>query len=66
MSSPQAQQAMEEKMDTIEEIIEELVLDVIISVLLKVSEHTQLLAKHYRPCNCIRTVSRQHEDDIAF
>lgn len=66
MPSLQAEQAIEEKMDTIEEILEELVLDAIISLLIKVSEHTQLLAKHYRPCNCNRTESLQLDDDITF
>ena len=49
MSSPQAEQAIEEKMDSIEEILEELVLDAVISVLIKVSERNQVFAKHVSP-----------------
>ena len=66
MSSPKAEQAIEEKMDTIEEILEELVLDAVISVLLKkVSERNQVFAKQYRPWKCYRTDCKQR-DDIPF
>ena len=50
MPSIETQQAIEEKIDTIEEVLEELLLDAIISVLLKISERNQVLVKQYRPC----------------
>jgi hypothetical protein len=65
MPSPQAEQAIEEKMDTIEEILEELVLDAVISVLIKVSERNQVFAKMYRPWKCYRTDCKQR-DNIPF
>ena len=65
MPSPEVQQAIEEKMDTIEEILEELVLDAVISVLIKVSERNQVLAKHYHPWKCYRADCKQR-DDIPF
>ena len=65
MPSPQAEQAIEEKMDRIEEILEELVLDVIISVLIKVCDRNQLFANLYRRQNCYRTDCDQR-DDIPF
>jgi hypothetical protein len=65
MQAPQAEQAIEEKMDRIEEILEELVLDAVISVLIKASDRNQLFAKNYRPWNCYRTDCNQR-DDIPF
>ena len=65
MSSIETQQAIEEKMDTIEEVLEELLLDAIISVLLKISERNQVLVKQYRPWNCYRT-DCDKRDDIPF
>jgi hypothetical protein len=65
MQSPQAEQAIEEKMDSIEEILEEIVLDTVISLLIKVCERNQVFAKHYRRCNCYRTDCKQR-DDIPF
>ena len=65
MPSLETKQAIEEKMDTIEEVLEELVLDAIISVLLKISERNQVLVKQYRPWNCYRT-DCEKRDDIPF
>jgi uncharacterized protein YjgD (DUF1641 family) len=65
MPSLEAEQAIEEKMDTIEELLEELLLDAIISVLLKISERNQMLVKQYRPWNCYRTDCNKR-DDIPF
>ena len=65
MPSLETQQAIEEKMDTIEEVLEELLLDAIISVLLKISERNQVLVKRYRPWNCYRT-DCDKRDDIPF
>ncbi len=65
MQSLQAEQAIEEKMDTIEEVLEELLLDAIISVLLKISERNQVLVKQHRPWNCYRT-DCDKRDDIPF
>jgi len=65
MPSIETQQAIEEKMDTIEEVLEELLLDAIISVLLKISERNQVLVKQYRPWNCYRT-DCEKRDDIPF
>ena len=65
MPSLEAEQAIEEKMDTIEEVLEELLLDAIISVLLKISERNQVLVKQHRPWNCYRTDCDKH-DDIPF
>jgi hypothetical protein len=65
MSSPQAEQAIEEKMDSIEEILEELILDALIGVLKKVSERNQVFAKQYQPWKCYRTDCKQR-DDIPF
>ena len=65
MSSIETQQAIEEKMDTIEEVLQELLLDAIISVLLKISERNQVLVKQYRPWNCYHT-DCEKRDDIPF
>ena len=65
MSSLQTEQAIEEKMDTIEEILEELLLDAIISVLIKISERNEMFAKQYRPWKCYRT-NCDKRDDIPF
>ncbi len=65
MPSLQAEQAIEEKMDTIEEVLEELLLDAIISVLLKIFERNQVLVKQHRPWNCYRT-DCDKRDDIPF
>ena len=65
MPSLETEQAIEEKMDTIEQILEELVLDALISVLIKVSERNQVFAKHYRPWKCYRT-DCENRDDIPF
>ena len=65
MPSLETQQAIEEKMDTIEEVLEELLLDAIISVLLKISERNQVLVKQYRPWKCYRT-DCQKRDEIPF
>ena len=65
MSSLQTEQAIEEKMDTIEEILEELLLDAIISVLIKISERNEVFAKQYRPWKCYRT-NCDKRDDIPF
>ena len=65
MPSLETQQAIEEKMDTIEEVLEELLLDAIISVLLKISERNQVLVKQCRPWNCYRT-DCDKRDDIPF
>ena len=65
MPSLEAEQAIEEKMDTIEEVLEELLLDAIISVLLKISERNQVLVKQYRPWKCYRT-DCQKRDEIPF
>ena len=65
MPSIEAQQAIEEKMDTIEEVLEELLLDAIISVLLKISERNQVLVKQHRPWNCYHT-DCDKRDDIPF
>ena len=65
MTSLETQQAIEEKMDTIEEVLEELLLDAIISVLLKISERNQVLVKQYRPWKCYRT-DCEKRDDIPF
>ena len=65
MSSIEAEQAVEEKMDTIEEILEVLLMDAIISVLIKISERTQDLAKQYRPWKCYRT-DCDKRDNIPF
>ena len=65
MPSSQAEQAIEEKMDRIEEILEELVLDAIISVLIKVCDRNQLFANLYRRQTCYRTDCNQR-DDIPF
>ena len=65
MPSLETQQAIEEKMDTIEEVLEELLLDAIISVLLKISERNQVLVKQYRSWNCYHT-DCEKRDDIPF
>ena len=65
MPSIETQQAIEEKIDTIEEVLEELLLDAIISVLLKISERNQVLVKQHRPWNCYRT-DCDKRDDIPF
>lgn len=65
MTLSQAEQAIEEKMDRIEEILEELILDVVISVLIKVLDRNQLFANLYRRQNCYRTDCNQR-DDIPF
>lgn len=65
MPSPQAEQAIEEKMDRIEEILEEFVLDAIISVLIKVCDRNQLFANLHRRKTCYRTDCYQR-DDIPF
>ena len=65
MPSLETQQAIEEKMDTIEEVLEELLLDAIISVLLKISERNQELVKQHRSCKCYRT-DCDKRDDIPF
>ena len=65
MPSLETQQAIEEKMDTIEEMLEELLLDAIISVLIKISERNQVLAKQHRPWKCYRT-DCDKRDDIPF
>ena len=65
MPSLETQQAIEEKIDTIEEIFEELVLDAFISVLIKICERNQAFAKHYRPWKCYRT-DCEKRDDIPF
>ena len=65
MSSLQTEQAIEEKMDTIEEILEELLLDAIISALIKISERNEVFAKQYRPWKCYRT-NCDKRDDIPF
>ena len=65
MPSLETQQAIEEKIDTIEEVLEELLLDAIISVLLKTSERNQVLVKQHRPWNCYRT-DCDKRDDIPF
>ena len=65
MPSLETKQAIEEKMNTIEEVLEELLLDTIISVLLKISERNQVLVKQYRPWNCYRT-DCEKRDDIPF
>ena len=49
MPSLQSEQAIEEKMGTIEEILEQIILDTFISVLIKLSERNELFAKQYRP-----------------
>ena len=65
MPSLQTQQAIEEKMDTIEEIVEQLILDAVINVLVKVSDRNELLAKNYRSHKCYR-IDCKHRDDIPF
>jgi len=65
MPSLETQQAIEEKMDTIEEIFEELVLDAFISALIKICERNQVLAKQYRPWKCYRT-DCEKRDNIPF
>ena len=65
MPSLETKQAIEEKMDTIEEILEELLLDALISVLIKISERNQVFVKQYRPWNCYRT-DCEKRDDIPF
>lgn len=65
MSSLQAEQAITEKMDCIEEILEELVLDAFISVLIKTADRIQTIAKNYRRYNCYRDECH-HRDDMKF
>ena len=62
MPSLQAEQAIEEKMDRVEEILEELVLDAVISVLLNVLDRYQLFAKNHHQCNCDRNDCNEHHD----
>jgi len=57
-----SEQAIKEKMETIEEILEETVLDVVISVLLKISDQIQVLAKNHQRLDCYRTNCHQRED----
>ena len=65
MPSLETQQAIEEKMDTIEEVLEELLLDDIISGLQKISERNQVLVKQYRLRNCYHT-DCDKRGDILF
>jgi hypothetical protein len=65
MPSLQNEQAIEEKMGTIEEILEQIILDTFISVLIKLSERNELFAKQYRPWKCYRT-DCEKRDDIPF
>ena len=65
MPSPEVEQAVEEKMDTIQEILEELVLDAFINVLIKVSERNQVFSKQYQSWKCYRPDCTQR-DDIPF
>jgi hypothetical protein len=62
MTSPQSEQAIKEKMETLEEILEEAVLDVVISVLLKVSDQIQVLTKNHRRWDCYRSNCNQRQD----
>jgi len=65
MPSLQSEQAIEEKMGTIEEILEQIILDTFISVLIKLSERNELFAKQYRPWKCYRT-DCEKRDNIPF
>ena len=65
MPSLETQQAIEEKMDTIEEILQELLLDAIISVVIKISERNPVLVKQHRPWKCYRT-DCDKRDGIPF
>jgi len=62
MPSLQSEQAIEEKMGTIEEILEQIILDTFISVLIKLSERNELFAKQYRPWKCYRTDCEKREN----
>ena len=62
MTSPQPEQVIKEKMETIEEILEEVVMDVVISVLLKIADQIQELAKNYQRCKCYRNNCNQRQD----
>ena len=65
MPSLQSEQAIEEKMGTIEEILEQIILDTFISVLINLSERNELFAKQYRPWKCYRT-DCEKRDNIPF
>jgi methionyl-tRNA synthetase len=65
MPSLETEQAIEEKMDTIEELLEQHILDAVISVLIKITDRNELFVKQYRPWKCYRT-DCDKRDDIPF